>query len=572
MIIAQGNVADQPFARTIFSLAAKRFTGDLVLTKSRQDYRSSWENGQIVAALSASPADSPGRIALANGLVNSSILGVFVKERAAQPHRDPTELLVEIAKLSPEQGITLKRRGLARCAARIFALPAADFVVDNARSLRADGKVPALDVRWLIYFGLRTHYPTERLAAELEAVGERSLHLPAEVLPMLPVFAFGDVEDPILRRLMGESLSLSNLVSACGDIDPATTTCVVYALMACGYLALGEAQSPRSRTRSKTMAGSSPAGPTAPQPTPSKPSSPRSAASQTVQGIGFIETMSKPVQAPASPSARRPAANRRSSSASTTTAATRATTELIETKIALLDQDANYYAFLGLEVTADDASIRKRYFDLARKLHPDRMQAIGLLDKGASAERLFAAINKAFAVLSNPKEVAKYREVVAAGGEKAFAKKQQVAEELAISIFRAEEHFHVGEMALRRDQFAKAESEFKNACDLSPDESEYLALYAWAMYCNAPDRGQAGPIAMNTMSSALQKGPKSETTRLYHARLLKLMDRPEEALESFRILLRMNPEHRDAELEIRLLSNADKQDADAKKGLFGRKR
>ena len=49
MLIAQGNVADRPFARTIFSLAAKRFTGDLVLTKSRLEYRSSWENGQIVA-------------------------------------------------------------------------------------------------------------------------------------------------------------------------------------------------------------------------------------------------------------------------------------------------------------------------------------------------------------------------------------------------------------------------------------------------------------------------------------------------------------------------------------------
>ena len=163
MLIAQGNVADRPFARTIFSLAAKRFTGDLVLTKSRLEYRSSWENGQIVAASSPSPADSPGRIALANGLVNSSILGVFVQRSQTEPTRDPAELLAEIARLSPEQCITLKRRGLARSAARIFALPDADFVVDNARSMRADPAVPPLDLRWLIYFGLRTHYSLERL-------------------------------------------------------------------------------------------------------------------------------------------------------------------------------------------------------------------------------------------------------------------------------------------------------------------------------------------------------------------------------------------------------------------------
>ena len=111
--------------------------------------------------------------------------------------------------------------------------------------------------------------------------------------------------------------------------------------------------------------------------------------------------------------------------------------------------------------------------------------------------------------------------------------------------------------------------EFQKACELSPEESEYQALYSWAMYCNAKDRAAVEADAIAKMASALAKGPMNATTRLYHAKLLKLIGRLDEASASFRILLEMSPGHREAELELRLLSKRQKPRSSS---LFGRKR
>ena len=72
MEVASGHVTDRPFARTVYTVAAKHFTGDLVLEDSGRRYKLSWEDGQVVAAESASPADSAGRVALSAGLVTST--------------------------------------------------------------------------------------------------------------------------------------------------------------------------------------------------------------------------------------------------------------------------------------------------------------------------------------------------------------------------------------------------------------------------------------------------------------------------------------------------------------------
>jgi cytochrome c-type biogenesis protein CcmH/NrfG len=531
MKVAEGNVDDSPFARTIFSLAANRFTGDLVLTKSRKEYRSSWENGQVVAAVSPSPADSPGRVALSNGLVNSTSLGIIVEKLQAEPNRDPIEIVAEIANLNPQQAITLKYRVLARTAARIFALPGADFVVDNARTMRADPNIPPLDVRWLIYFGLRTHYSLSRLKKELAAVGERGVSLPQQSLQMLPAFGFTEVETPILQRMQTQELSITNLIAATPEVDAATVTCVVYALMASGYLAYGHPQTPKTppppdkpkqpkrQPRPQTAAGKR------------RPSTAASAAASpgTVQGTGFVQP-----KAPSSADAV-------------------ATQQLIEERLKLLAADAGHFKLLGLKDTAAPAEIRSGYFDLARKLHPDHLQAIGVTGIDEKVQELFAAINKAFAVLGNPKELHRYREVMAAGGEKAYRARQKEADDMAMKILRAEEHYAMGEMALRRDHFSQAAKEFQQASELSPGEAEYQALYAWAFICSASSRDEAAPKAMQLMSSAVLKGAKNNTVLLYHAKLLKLIGRDDEATVAFRKVLRADPENREAQLELRLL-------------------
>ncbi len=528
MKVAEGKVDDSPFARTIFSLAANRFTGDLILTKTRREYRSSWENGQLVAAVSPSPADTPGRVALANGLVNSTSLGVIVQKIADEPNRDDLEIVAEIANLNPQQTLTLKHRVLARKAARIFALPGAEFVVDNARTMRADPQLPPLDVRWLIYFGLRTHYSLDRLKTELAAVGDRGVNLPAQSLPMLPAFGFGELENLVLQRMQTSEFSLANLIYASPEVDAATTTCVVYALMACGYLTYGDVQESRAPAQ----------GESAPASQPQRVIPTRERVHSKPQGkIRSFRT-------------------KRSTGGVLDKSDAPAIRMMIEERVAILAKDPGHYKILGISADAGDAEIRAGYFELAKKLHPDHLRAMGIGDLDDDVQQLFAAINKAFKVLSNKKERIKYREILAAGGEKAYSAKRKEAEDMAMKALRAEEHYAMGKMALQRDHFAQAAKEFKQANELSPAEAEYQALYAWAYICSSPSAAARDNLAsevMGLMGAAVLKGPQNLIVALYNAKLLKLLGRNEEAISAFKKLLREDPDDRDARLELKLL-------------------
>ncbi len=557
MKVASGSVADRPFARTVFSLASKRFTGDLVMLHKRRETKVVWANGQIVAAESSSAADGLGRQALTHGFVNSSILGIFVQKLAENPEQDRVALLSELGNLTPEQGVTLKHHVLVRSASRIFALEGATFEIDNEPSMATDPDLPALDVRWLIYFGLRTHYSIERLTSELAVLGERQISLSEESIPALAAFGFGEYEEHVLARLRARPMTLADLLSS--GLDAHITNCVVYSLVACGYVQYGTEASRAKAEAPPAVAvpapGHSPQTPTAAVQTPAPQAAPRriSGAQQTVKGVGFVEDESGKTK--------------------TASADAETTVALVSEKLQILEGGGNHYELLGLTHDVPDSAVRKSYFQLARRLHPDRLQALGVQGMTAEVQRVFAAINEAFKILSNPKSLAHYKKVLEAGGEKAYAAEQAKAEELAMSVFQAEEHFHLGEMALRRDQYGTAESEFAKACELRPEESEYQALFAWAMYCNSSDREAAEGVAMGKMSSALLKSPKSITTRLYHAKLLKLLGRGEEAIASFKKLLQMSPDHREAQLELRVLREQGvgaESSKSSKKGFFGR--
>jgi len=117
----------------------------------------------------------------------------------------------------------------------------------------------------------------------------------------------------------------------------------------------------------------------------------------------------------------------------------------------------------GLPVGASPEDVRSTYFMLARKLHPDRLAAIGIDDDDRQAQRLMACINEAFTVLNDPARREEYLSILNRGGEAAIRAEEQKADEIAMKVMRAEEEFRQGEMALRRDQLDVALEHFKAA-------------------------------------------------------------------------------------------------------------
>ena len=571
MEVASGHVTDRPFARTIYTVAAKHFTGDLVLEEGGRQYKLSWEDGQVVAAESASPADSAGRVALSAGLVTSTHVARSLEVMAKDTTRDPIDILAELARLSAEHVNRLRRRLFAQRASRVFALPNASFMLDNARSLRADPEVPALDARWLINFGLRTHYTVERLDAELAPVAERPLTLAADAADVLLSFGFAESDRPLIDRLKQRAWTLHQLSEASPELEARLVRATFYALVACDCLEegrmVGKPTSPPAAAvpppaaavpppATSSSPGTRPGMPPPPPPPPAPPRPPL-LAQGTARSIEF-RNRSPAGKPKAEVMLRRAKVTTVSPDASGTAASE--TRSLIAEKLRVLDGGGDHFAILGVGTKASSDEIRASYFALAKRLHPDRLQAVGLDDTSGDAQRLFSRINLAFGILSDPMRRSEYAKVLTAGGEEAVKKSMVDADVIAARVLKAEETFHRGEMALRRNQFDAAKALFEEAVELNPDEAEYQALLAWATWLCAPDKIQVSAAVQKRLSDAIALSPRCIPAHFYRGQVAKQIGRTQAAIEAFKQVLDIQPEHSDASLELRVLLGRERKE------------
>lgn len=235
------------------------------------------------------------------------------------------------------------------------------------------------------------------------------------------------------------------------------------------------------------------------------------------------------------------------------TAATLEIESLLQKKIPMLDRGVDYFTLLGLPVGASPEDVRQTYFMLARKLHPDRLAAIGIDDNQRHAQRLMACINEAFAVLNDPIRREEYISILDRGGEEAVRAEEQKADELAMRVMRAEEAFRQGEMALRREQLEPAIQHFSTAVELAPNEPEYRALLAWAKFAASSDKQGIAIETRKALIRAAEQNEESPTARFYLGRVERMLGREKEALVYFHEVLRIKPSHAEASSEARIL-------------------
>jgi DnaJ-domain-containing protein 1 len=229
------------------------------------------------------------------------------------------------------------------------------------------------------------------------------------------------------------------------------------------------------------------------------------------------------------------------------------TRKMIVDKIDALERGVDHYSILGVSQLAKADEIRSAYFAIAKRIHPDRLRAVGVTDMTAEAQRLFARINQAFGVLSDPQRRAEYSVMLSAGGEDAVRRAQADAEEKAGRVLRAEETFRRGEMALRRSQFELARVLFLEAVDLNQDEAEYHALLAWATWLATPNKQNVAVDVQKRLAQALALSPQCVQAHFYGGQVAKQSGQMEAALDAFRTVIDIEPGHPEANLELRVL-------------------
>lgn len=549
-----GRVAERPFPKLLYALAARRFTGAVALEQQGRRYAVWWKDGLIVDAESPVPEDQLGRVLKEAGLIEAAHLGELLRRLAASPDLRPLEILIEIGALAGESIARGAALGLAQRAIRVLAPSDATFAIEPQDHARIDGG--PLDVRWVIYRGLRQHYDPRRLERELSPLGGFAVKLQPIDESVLEVFGFADEERYVLAYLQKGYWELPDLLEACVSLPQTTVKAIVYALVATDCLDVQPAdQVPRLRKRARDATRELPKGP------------PPAGAGSFVRSAPVAREMPLPAtpaapSAPSAPAAAARAAAARAAAPAAPAAAAGAEArpptnphvrDQILRKLAAIDADADHFQILEVDGNATKEQIKAAYFQLAKTFHPDRLAVLKLEELRPQVERIFARLSEAFATLGDDARRKEYLGILAQGGEAAVKRREDEETAKAVKILSAEEHFRLGEMAMRRQMWDKALAEFKLAIEGNPDEAEHHAFYAWCLWAASSDKERVLPEVKKSLNKAIELSPKCAPAYFYFGEIYNQTGDTDRAYGCFKKALELRPGWLEAEREVRLI-------------------
>jgi curved DNA-binding protein CbpA len=236
-----------------------------------------------------------------------------------------------------------------------------------------------------------------------------------------------------------------------------------------------------------------------------------------------------------------------------------ATRDVIASGIALLDVHADHFALLGLPRDATIDSIRAAYVALACHLHPDKLPELEPA-AASDARRLFAHVNLAYGVLSDPARRADY--LAQLPGEPAEVPRPRSPSHpeplrTGTPTERARAAAEVaqrGMQALRCEDLPAAIELLARATELAPHDVDHAARLAWARFCASTDKAGIAAEVRRALERAASRSPTPVAARFYLGRVERMLGRAREALHHFHEVLLLDPSHAEAAAEIRMLA------------------
>jgi len=132
---------------------------------------------------------------------------------------------------------------------------------------------------------------------------------------------------------------------------------------------------------------------------------------------------------------------------------------------------------LGVDERADSETIKKNYYRLTKKYHPDKHFTFADPDTKTKLTTIFDALTKAYNTLKDDKLKAEYFQSLAAPKKMAGAGESR----------KAEEQFKRGITEFKKGNFQGAIDNFKGAIKLKPDSPTYLSYLSLA-YSKVPGK------------------------------------------------------------------------------------
>ena len=239
-------------------------------------------------------------------------------------------------------------------------------------------------------------------------------------------------------------------------------------------------------------------------------------------------------------------------------------------KFAAIEKGADHFTILELTRDADSAKIKAAYFNLAKLYHPDRVAILKLDDLKPQIERIFAALSQSFAAIGDDARRLEYMKILAQGGTQAVRAREDKEAERAAQIISAEEQFQIGEMAIRRQNWAQAREAFQRAVILNKDEAEHHAYLGWSIFMGASDKNVVLNDVKKHLAKALDINTRCAAAHFFVGKMYLTVGDESRALNAFQHVLDEQPEHVEAQREIRILDMRNKNQK--KGGLFDKLR
>lgn len=221
--------------------------------------------------------------------------------------------------------------------------------------------------------------------------------------------------------------------------------------------------------------------------------------------------------------------------------------------------DSDYFEALGLGRECAPGDVRKAYYRLAKEYHPDRFLGSGLSSEMSSKiNEMFQYITQAYTILSNPDTSSGYLDELVNGPRKSIDINQ---------VIEAETSYQEGRALLKVRRFSAAAKLLKRAIELSPEESEYMTYFAWALFKTAPEKLDVQNQAMEILLASREINPSFDLTHLYLGQVYQSQDKERQAEKSFEMAVQANPDCTEALRELRLM-NLRREREPQSKGLF----
>ncbi len=232
-----------------------------------------------------------------------------------------------------------------------------------------------------------------------------------------------------------------------------------------------------------------------------------------------------------------------------------------------INTSTNHFEVLGVSHTGTPEDFRKAFFELSKKLHPDRYSTAGE-EVISRATALFDRVREAHEVLSNDEERQKYIDVVIYGK----ATDEDAAMQQLQAMWKAEESFKKGERLFQQGQVGRAHDFFKEAHESDPNSLEFKAYFGYTTFTQNKGSNQSKAQEGMDMIIAVTKANEEQEVKLDSAWVLlakayRESGDKDRALKAITRALKIKPSNSDAQRELKRIRG---QEPGAKKGKKGK--